>query len=185
MANMTNQPMRFEITPAPGESARSCVALVSGVVPKWRGTLFVLSLCGGVGLLAWLLPPSHLTTFLVGFAAVYASVYGIQAVGRANIRDIQDRDPHSGETHVVELGPQDVFIGCSHVNARYPWREFKKVSENNEFYLFFRGNGGGAAIPKRILDAAAEQELRLRICEWAPDRGAGLAREVGAGAGAI
>jgi len=168
----------------PGESARSCVALVGRAVSKTRGTLFFFGVCGGVVILSLLLPPSRASTFLVGFAAVYVSIFGLQAVGRANIREIQGKDPHTQETYVVEIGPLDVYTGCAHVSARYPWKEFSKVFENNEFYLFLRSNGGGAAIPKRVLDAAAEQELRNRICEWSPDGGAGLAREREPGAAA-
>jgi YcxB-like protein len=178
---MTDQPLRFEIAPLPGESTRSCVALI-GRVSKSRGAWFLFGLYAGVGLLSYLLPPSRLASSLVGFVAVFASIYGLQAVGRANIRAIQSTDPHSLETYVVEVGPHDVFTGCAHVNARYPWKEFSKVFENDEFYLFLRSTGGGAAIPKRILDGEAEQQLRNRISEWSPDRGAGLARERGAGA---
>jgi hypothetical protein len=172
------QPLRFEITPQPGENARSCAALVVSAVPKSRGTWFFVALCLGVALASFILPASRASTFLVGLAAVYAAVYGLQAVGRANLRQLQDQDPHSQETQFVEIGPDEIHTGCAHVSARYPWREFAKVFENTEFYLFMRATGGGAAVPKRILDAAKDEELRARIRDWSPDRGAGLARVV-------
>jgi hypothetical protein len=50
--------------------------------------------------------------------------------------------------------------------------------ENNEFYLFVRPSGGGAALPKRLLDSVTDVSLRECIAQWSPDGGAGLARAV-------
>ena len=174
-----DQPLRFEIAPAPGESARGCGALLVSAIAKARarGTFLFVGLCALVGLLAAVVPPSRASSFLVGLIAVYASIYGVRALGRRNLRALQETDPHALETYFVEIGPLDVYAGCAHVNARYAWEEFTKVTESTEFYLFVRKNGGGVALPKRILDASKEQELRDRIREWAPDRGSGLPRE--------
>ena len=174
---VTTSPLRFDISPVPGEGARVCSALVGSAVPKGRGTLFFFSLCFAVALLAFLLPPSTASAFLIGMIGVYGSFFGLQALGRANLRTLQEKDPHALETYSVEIGPHDVYTGCAHVNARYPWHEFLTVTENSEFYLFVRRNGGGAALPKRILDHSQDQLLRNRIREWAPDRGANLAKE--------
>jgi len=136
----------------------------------------LVGLAAGVALLAFLLPASHASAFFVGWAALYGTVYGLQTVGRANLRQLQDNDPHTLEPHLIEIDARDVYTGCAHVSARYPWHEFTKVDESNEFYLFVRGSGGGVAVPKRLLDEPTEEELRARIREWSPDHGAGLAR---------
>jgi GNAT superfamily N-acetyltransferase len=139
----------------------------------------VIGLYAGVALAAYFLTPStRLTTFLIGLVAVLATMTALRLDGRSQMRRLQEGDPHSLETHFVELDPEGIRTWCAHVDARYPWREFTKTTENNEFYLFVRPSGTGAAIPKRLLDDATESALRVHIREWAPDRGAGLAREV-------
>lgn len=44
------------------------------------------------------------------------------------------------------------------------------------FFLLARPNGAGAAIPKRLLDDAASEQLREHLRDWSPDKGANLAR---------
>jgi hypothetical protein len=176
---MTNDTLRFEIAPVPGESARACTALIASAVSKMRSraTWLLIGVGAAIGVLSILLPPSHAVSFLVGLVGVYGSVFGMQALARANARMLRASDPHDLETYSVEVGPQDIFTGCAHVSARYPWQEFTTVTESTEFYLFVRSGGAGVAIPKRILDPSREQALRACIQEWAPDRGAGLPRE--------
>jgi hypothetical protein len=131
-----------------------------------------------VGVAAYYLTPATgWATFLIGLVAVAATALLLQAEGRSRVRRLQSDDPHARETHFIELNPNGFRAWCSHVDARYPWKDFAKVTENGEFYLFLRA-GNGSAIPKRILDESTEAELRHRIRAWAPDGGAGLAREL-------
>jgi hypothetical protein len=173
------QTLRFQIDPQPGESARACSAIARTIIPAGRGNLLLFGLYGAVGVAAYVLTPAtRLTTFLIGLGGVMGSVYGLQAVGRANLRRLQLTDPHSTETHFVEVSADGVHTWCSHVDARYPWADFAKVTENNEFYMLARPNGTGAAIPKRLLDDAADAQLRDCLRGWSPDRGANLAKDL-------
>ena len=171
--------MRLEIDPVAGESARACAAIARAALPPSRAGLIMIALYGAVVAAAAILAPATLAeTALVGVGAVLATATILRAEGRSRLRRAQDADPHALETHYVELGPDGVRAWCAHVDARYPWREFTKVDEDNEFYLIVRPSGSGVAVPKRLLDAASEAELRERLHAWAPDGGAGLAREM-------
>lgn len=172
-----DQALRFQIDPQPGESARACSAIARSALPTARGNLLLLGLYATVGLASYYLTPAtRLTTFVIGMFGVLATLYGLQAVGKANLRGLQLADSHSSETHFVEISADGVHTWCSHVDARYPWGDFAKAIENNEFYMLVRPNGSGSAIPKRLLDDTADGQLRDRLCEWAPDRGANLAK---------
>src|SRR4051812_35681432 len=174
-----NQALHFQIDPQPGESTRACSAIARAVLPTARGNLLLFGLYGAVGLASYYLTPStRLTTFVISLGAVMATVYGLQVVGRANLRHLQQTDSHASETHSLEVSATGVHTWCSHVDARYPWTDFRKVTENSEFYLLVRPNGTGAAIPKRLLDEATDAQLREQLRLWAPDQGANLARVV-------
>ena len=175
-----NQALRFQIDPQPGESTRACSAIARSILPTNRGNMLLFGLYAAVGLASYYLTPTtRLTTFVIAMFGVLGTVYGLQAVGRANLRRLQTADSHSAETHFVEVSAGGVHTWCAHVDARYPWTDFAKAVENNEFYMLVRPNGSGAAIPKRLLNDAADAELRHRLSEWSPDRGANLARELG------
>src|SRR5262245_54447119 len=94
---MSNDSLRFDIDPVQGESARGCASLIGKAVKQSRGTVLFVALCAGVVALSFILPGSRASTALVGLVAVNASLYGLQAIGRANIRDLQSADPHSLE----------------------------------------------------------------------------------------
>ncbi len=171
--------MRIRIDPLPGESLKGCLALGAVSAPATRLNALVFALYGAVAVAAFLLTPStRLMTTAIGIGAVLSTLLAYQWEGRARLRRLQASDPHALETHFVELGPEGVRAWCAHVDMRYRWADFSKVTENREFYLLVRRSGGGSAIPKRILDEATDAELRARIREWAPDRGENLAREV-------
>lgn len=173
-----DQSLRFQVDPTPGESARACAAMGRAMVATTRGTLLLLGLYAAVGVAAYVLTPATwLTTFVIGIGSIVATAYGLQTISRANMRRLQGADPHSGETHFVELSPAGVHTWCSHIDARYPWTDFAKVVENTEFYMAVRPNGTGAAIPKRLLNESEDAGLRDRIREWSPDRGRNLAEE--------
>ena len=179
---MNRDPLRFEIEPLPGESDRACAMLLDASLPPSRGTYVVLALYGAVIFAAFLLTPdTTAATTVIGVAAVLATAKTLEAEGRSRVRRLRARDPHAAETHYVELTPEIVRTWCAHVDARYPWSEVTRVVENREFYLVARAAGGGAAIPKRLLDADRDAELRQRIREWSPDRGTHLARDESAG----
>lgn len=102
----------------------------------------------------------------------------LSAVARARARRRHANDPHARETFFIELGAEGLRTWCSHVEARYPWRDFTRVTETQEFYLFVLPSGSGSALPKRLLNDAQESELRSCIREWSADHGGALAREI-------
>jgi hypothetical protein len=137
----------------------------------------LLTVYGAVGVAGYFLTPAtRLMTIAIGIGAVMASLTLLRAENRWRVRRLSTDDPHALETHFIELSPEGVRAWCTHLDARYPWAEFVTVGETAEFYVFARGSGTGSVIPKRILDDATDAALRTRICEWAPDRGTGLAR---------
>src|SRR4051812_23939512 len=125
-----DQTLRFQIDPQPGESARACSAIARSVIDTTRGNVLLFGLYGAVGIAAYVLTPAtRLTTFVIGLGGVLGTLYGLQAVGRSNLRQLQLTDPHSTETHFVEVSVEGVHTWCSHVDARYPWTDFVKVVE--------------------------------------------------------
>lgn len=170
--------LRFEIHPTPEETQRACTAIVRACLPPSRGNAILVGMYVAVGVAAYILAPStwHIT-FLIGLAAVAATALLLQTEGKSRIRRLRMGDTHARETHFIELTPEGVRAWCSHIDARYAWKDFFKVAENNEFYLFLQSSGNGSAIPKRLLDDTLDVQLRERIREWSPDAGAGLARE--------
>lgn len=173
-----DQALRFQIDPQPGEATRACSGIARSVTSQARGNLLVFGLYGGVGLASYFLTPAtRLTTFVIGMSGVVGTLYGLQALGRANIRRLRATDPHSLETNFIELSVEGVRAWCAHVDAKYAWADFAKVIENKEFYMLVRPNGAGAAIPKRLLSEVDDAQLRERLRDWAPDHGANLAKE--------
>ncbi|HEX5409859.1 MAG TPA: YcxB family protein [Gemmatimonadaceae bacterium] len=167
--------LRFQIDPKPDETARACSAMAQLAMPPSRGGLLMLALYAAVGVLAYFLTPSsRLATFAIGVAAVLATAYSLQAEGRRRLRRLRVADPHANESHFVELGPEGVHTWCAHIDMRYPWSDFSMATEDREFYLFIRPSGTGSAVPKRLLDNAADEVLRTRIREWSPELGAAL-----------
>jgi hypothetical protein len=174
-----DQSLRLQIDPQPGESTRACSAIARAVISTDGGNLLLFGVYAAIGIAAYFLTPAtRLATFVIGLGGVLGTVYGLQAVGRANLRRLQLSDPHSTETHFVEVSAGGVHTWCSHIDARYAWADFTKVTENNEFYMLARPNGTGAAIPKRLLDDATDAQLRDWLRSWSPDQGANLAKEV-------
>lgn len=173
--------MRFEIDPSVEEAQRACAALVHARLGPDRSSLFLYAVYAAIGGLAYVLTPATRgLTFLIALMASLATAIGLQLIGRARIRRLQTGDPHATERLQLELSAVGVHVWCAHIDARYEWSEFVKVTENGEFYLFVRAPGSGAWLPKRLLDSATDNELRGRVKEWAVDRGANLARELGA-----
>jgi hypothetical protein len=167
--------MRFQIDPLPGETARGCTAIAQASLPTSQATAIMIATILGIYVASRLLTPT--TQSMTSLIAIFAIAFmiGLSMVERSlRLRRLRRNDPHALETHFVELDQQGVRSWCSHVDARYAWQDYLKVIENKEFYLLVRSTGNGALIPKRILDKAQEEELRVRISEWSPDRGSGL-----------
>jgi hypothetical protein len=161
--------LRFQIEPTPGESQRACGAIVRASLPPTRASMLMVVLYAVIVAAAWVLTPSsRAMTAVIGVGAALATVSLLQADGRSRMRRLQANDPHARELHYVELDAVGIHTWCGHVDARYPWRDFTKALETREFFLFVRGSGNGAAVPKRVLAAGQDVELRERIREWAP-----------------
>jgi hypothetical protein len=167
--------MRFEIDPTPEENRRACAAILQASLPPSRANLIVIALYAAVGVAAYsLTPATWVTTFAIGILGIAACTLALQAEARSRVRRLQVNDPHASEHHFLELTPSGVRAWCEHVDARYPWQDFTKVTENKEFYLLVRPSGTGSALPKRLLDQGRDAELRALLREWSPDRGAAL-----------
>lgn len=171
--------MRFDITPLTGETRRACSAIAQAAMPPSRFALVLVALYALVMVAAFTFASATVTTtFIIGILAVAATAIGLHAEGRRRLRALRRADAHELEPHFVELSAEGVHTGCSHIDARYNWSDFTRTVETQEFYLFIRPTGAGAAVPKRVLDEPSEAQLRECIVQWSPDRGAGLARIV-------
>lgn len=160
--------MQFQIAPEPGESQRACRAILQATLPPSRGEFVLFALFVAAFAAAWAFAqPTLEATVCISFGAIFATTYAMQFEGRRRVRRLQTADPHSLETHYIEVSSEGVRAYCSHIDARYPWQDFSKVVDNNEFYLFIRPSGSGSAIPKRVLDVTLDAALRVRIREWA------------------
>jgi hypothetical protein len=170
--------MRFQVEPTHNETQRACAAIVQEALPKSRIDLLLISLYAIIVAAAYFLAPgSRAITIVIGMFAAVATNYLLAAEGRRRVAALQGNDPHSMETHFVELDPSGLHTWCAHIDARFAWSEFSKITTNAEFYLFIRPSGSGASIPKRILEATTERELRARIREWAPAGSIALAAD--------
>ena len=171
--------MRFRVQPTPDETQRACAATVSASLPPSRANLIMLANFALAGVAAFLFARSTwVTTFLLILACILTLSSVLQAEARWRIGLAQAGDPHADEPYEIEVGPEGIRTWCAHVDMRYTWDGITQVIETPEFYLFLRGSGGGPSIPKRLLDAASNDELRKSISEWAPDRGVSLTDEV-------
>ncbi len=160
--------LRFQIDPSPEESQRACVAVARACLPPSRRDLFLLVVYAAVGIAAvYATPTTTAATFLIGLLAIFATTAVIELETRLRFRHLRKADPHAREPHYVEVSAEGVRSWCAHIDARYPWRDFSKITDNNEFYLFVRPSGGGSISPKRLLDEAKDSELRARVREWA------------------
>ena len=133
--------MRFEIDPNPDETTRACGAIAIAAMPPSRATLILIGLYGAVVGAAYVLTPATIAlTSLIGLAAVATTALLLQVDAKSRIRRLRVDDLHAREPHFVELTPDGIHTWCTHVDARFPWADFMKVIENNEFYLFVRAS---------------------------------------------
>jgi len=161
--------LQFRIDPQPGETQRACTAIVLASLAPSRRSAIMIGLYAAVIVLAFIMTPgTRPQTVIIGVGAVMATeaLLRRESVGRA--RRVQDQDPHALETHHVELSAAGVRAWCDHVDARYPWAEYRAVIQNPEFFLLLRSGGTGTAIPKRLLDADCTRELEMRLADWVP-----------------
>ena len=139
---MDQNSLRFQIDPTPEETARACSAIARSALPS-SYALIVLGLTYGgvVGAAEILTPATAATTVAIGFCAIAAVIYGLQRDARRRLRVVRNADPHARETHYIEVAAEGVHTWCAHVDSRYPWSDFSKVLENNEFIFFVRPSG--------------------------------------------
>jgi hypothetical protein len=167
--------MHIKVQPMAEETQRACAAVASTSQLQSHVGLIMLAVYALIGAAAFLLArPTWQTTFMIAAIGILAMHLSLRAEARRLGRRAQEGDPHAGEPYEIEVGPEGVRVWCAHVDARYTWDGLTRVVETPEFYLFLRGPGGGPSIPKRLLDAAGNNELRKKIREWSPDRGASL-----------
>jgi hypothetical protein len=164
--------MRFKIQPTPDETQRACAAIASTSFPPSRLGMVSNVIFAVVGLSGYLLIGSIWAiaiTILLTSAGVLAVTLAMQAEARWSSRRAQESDPHADEPYEIEVGPNGIRVWCAHVDSHYTWDGITRVSETPEFYLFLSGPSGGPFIPKRLLDAKSNEELRKGIREWSPE----------------
>jgi hypothetical protein len=115
---------------------------------------------------AYLLTPSTAgVTTLIAAGAIIALIFASQAHAKGRVAQLRAADKHSLETHFIELDETGARTWCNHVDARFPWRDFTRATENAEFFLLIRPGGSGIAISKRVVGTGAA-ELRERLSAW-------------------
>ena len=158
--------VRFEIHPIPGESFRGCQALAIESLPPDRSGVISFGVCFAVVMAAYLLTPSTAgVTTLIATGAIIAFILGSRAHAKGRVAQLRAADKHALETHFVELDETGARTWCNHVDARFPWCDFTRATENAEFVLLIRPGGSGIAIPKRVVGTGAA-ELRERLSVW-------------------
>ena len=173
---ISTAPTHFQVDPTPDETRRACAAIAQASLPPSRAAPMLIGLFVVIALAAYVLTPTTwYPTLLIGLATALGTVFLLQADGRSRVRRMQASDPHALETSFIELSPEGVRAWCAHIDVRHPWQDYSRVVVTNEFYLFIRGSGpGSVAIPRRLLDAERDGELRARVREWAPALGPDL-----------
>jgi hypothetical protein len=157
---------RFEIRPLPGESLKGCQALIRESLPPDRSGAISFGVCVAVAIAAYVLTPSTaVVTTLVAAGAILALIFVSQAHAKSRLTHVRAADKHALETYFVELDDTGARTWCSHVDARFPWNDFTRATENAEFFLLLRPGGSGIAIPKRVVGTGAA-ELRERVSGW-------------------
>ena len=163
--------LQFRIDPQPGETWRACVAIAQAALPPSRRSAIMIGLYAIIIVLAFVVAPStRLQTIIIGVGAVVATEALLRRESIGRVRRAQTQDPHALETHYVELSATGVHAWCEHVDARYPWAEYRTVAQTPEFFLLLRAGGNGTAIPKRLLDGERSRELEARLAEWMPNQ---------------
>ena len=163
--------LQFRIDPQPGETQRACVAIAQASLPPSRRSAIMIGLYGAIIVLAFVITPStRPQTIVIGVGAVLATEALLRRESVGRVRRVQTQDAHALETHYVELSPTGVHTWCEHVDARYPWAEYRTVSQSPEFFLLLRAGGTGTAIPKRLLDDERARDLERRLSGWMTDR---------------
>ncbi len=159
--------VRIQVDSEPDESVRGCVAIAQSVSHPGRGLLLFFALYGAVLLSAYSLTPrTPVQTVFIAFGAIFSTYYIVRLEGLSRLRRLTRRDPHANETTFIELTAHGVHTWCEHIDARYPWTDFARVSENAEFFLFARSSGSGTVTPKRVVTGPLELELRQCVAEW-------------------
>jgi hypothetical protein len=135
-------------------------------LPPDRSGVISFGVCFAVAIAAYLLSPSTAAvTTLIAAGGILAFIAVSQMYAKARFAQLRAADKHSLETHFIELDDAGARTWCNHVDARFPWSDFTRVTENAEFFLLIRAGGSGIAIPKRVVGTGAA-ELRERLSAW-------------------
>jgi hypothetical protein len=170
--------MHITVVPTADEVRRSRAVIAKRVLTRNYSDAIVIGIYIASAAIAYLIAPSTwLITSGLAIMAVVVAIWSLQAEAKRRARRLYAEDPHALEEYQLSVDANGVRAWCAHVDTRYTWDGFTRVRETSEFYLFLRPLGG-VAIPKRAVDAEAEEELRQLIRRWSPDRGESLAREV-------
>ena len=132
-------------------------------LPPARGSAFLFVFA--MALLAAVLATSEtLFVFLAVLGAAIA-LLALQMHSHLRLKRAYSADQHADEPYNIEVSEVGIRTWCAHVDVLYPWDGLDRVVRTPEFYLFLRGPGGGAVIPRRVLDPPSERELHGYIRE--------------------
>jgi hypothetical protein len=167
--------MLVRIESDPAEAIRSCQAAAAAAWPRSYAFWVLFAIYCVLGyLVGRLVPEGGVTALLLVVGGLAVAMFAVHAEGRWRMLRGLQADPHIAEPHHAEITPDGLHLWCAHVDSRFTWDGLTAVRETAEFYVFVRGTSGGPVVPKRVLTAADEAELRALVREWSPDRGAGL-----------
>lgn len=167
--------MHLHIQPTADETQRACEAISAASLPPSRAGVISAVVFAILTATAFLLAPSTwFVAVVLAFVGLIVLFLALYAEGRWRLRKAGADDPHANEPYEIEVGPAGIRVWCAHVDGRFTWDGITSVTETPEFYLFLRGPQGGPHVPKRVLDAPGEEEIRRIIQEHSPDRGTSL-----------
>ena len=171
--------MIIRFIPDAKETIRACGALAVDLQRPARAQMIFIGVFGTIFVAARLLTPAQWPiVVLLSIGSTVLAFAGIQTEYRHRTVKLLSDNPHLAETHEIEITAERLRTECSHSRTEYSWTGVRRVTENQEFYLFSTGPAAGVAVPKRALSDDDDRALREIVCAASPDRGANLAREV-------
>jgi len=170
----------FEIEPA--EYARGLRSLARWSPYRWLGLAFValpfipVTMQAITGDRRWM-NPGPASVFLLLTVAAYLVLGPIGQ--RWRVRHARRLNPILAAEHRLEFSPEGLHSGAGPATGFMAWPGIRHVREDAEFYFCYYTERCAYYLPKRLIQTDAQDEaLRALIRQQAPDKGAGLAREV-------
>jgi hypothetical protein len=159
--------VRFRIEPNVEETRRASRLLARAIMPPNRagwalGAVYLLSSLACIATLG----DRAGFGIVISAGSVMAALAVIQAEARRRSRAVLERSPHAEEPYWMEIAEAGVRVSCDHLEQSYRWNGMARVTRTAEFYLFVHSGALGLALPRRILDPAADRELRESIRRW-------------------